>query len=163
MNENAMNPIKKYISMKRLSLIALLVATLLAFPGSVWSAKAPTSAKRAALSKKALALELYRVSGLQTERRILARMKVPTSTFTNPDLLRSLGFGNDHIDMVNSVYQGTFQASAFYRMKLKRIKKDFHRRHILKAIGFFRTSTGRRVVSQEHNYWKYIGKFEKFI
>ena len=163
MNESAMNPIKKYIPMNRLSWIALLVAALLAFPGSAWSAQAPTSAKRVAQSKKALALELYRVSGLQTERRILSRMKVPTSIFTDPDLLRSLGFGNDHIDMVNSVYRGTFQANEFYRMKLKRIKKDFHRRHILKAIGFFRTSAGKRVVSQRHNYWKNIGRFEKFI
>lgn len=163
MNESAMNPIKKYIPMKSLSLIALLVAALLAFPGSAWSAQAPTSAKRAAQSKKALALELYRTSGLQTERRILLKMKVPTATFTDPDLLRSLGFSNDHIDMVNSVYRGTFQANEFFRAKLKRIKKDFHRRHIRKAIGFFRTSTGKRIVRQEHNYWKHIGRFEKFI
>ncbi len=163
MNESAMNPIKKYILVNRFSLIALLLATLLAFPGSTWSAQAPTSTKRAAQSKKALALELYRMSGLQKERRILSKMKLPALMFADSDFLRSLGFGNDHIDLVSSVYKGTFQANEFYRGKLKRIQKDFHRRHILRSIRFFRTSTGKRVVRQQHDYWKRLGSFEKFI
>ena len=94
MNESAMNPIKKYILVNRYSLIALLVASLLAFPGSAWSAKAPASTKRAAHSKKALASELYRMSGLQTERRIVRKTKLPTLMFTDADFLRSLGFGH---------------------------------------------------------------------
>ena len=133
MNESAMNPIKKYIPVKRISLIALLMAILLAFPGSVWSAQAPTSTKRAAQSKKALALELYRMSGLQKERRIVSKTRMATAAFTDSDFLRSLGFGNDHIDLIHSVYKGTFQANEFYRAKLKRIRKDFHRRHIRKS------------------------------
>ncbi|NIW59927.1 MAG: hypothetical protein GWN24_13360 [Nitrospinaceae bacterium] len=106
----------------------------------------PAWAQTSSRSKKALARQLYKVSGMSREKAALRKKKVKAELFTRPRLLSALGLSNEHVKLVNSIYKNSFRINSYFNARLKAIIKDFDRGHVRKSIRFFRSSVGRKSV-----------------
>jgi len=124
--------------------IAILAIGIWVATHSLWDAEA--WAKASSKTKRSLSKQLYNVGGFGQEKRVLSKKRVTSNMLTRPRILRALGLSNEHVELVNDVYKGTFKASDFYSQKLKQIRNNFNRGHITRSIRFFRSSVGRKFV-----------------
>jgi len=124
--------------------IAILAIGIWVATHSLWDAEA--WAKASSKTKRSLSKQLYNVGGFGQEKRVLSKKGVTSNMLTRPRILRALGLSNEHVELVNDVYKGTFKASDFYSQKLKQIRNNFNRGHITRSIRFFRSSVGRKFV-----------------
>jgi len=124
---------------------------------------APRVEAARAQTKMSLVRQLFVVSGFQRENAVISRMEVDAASFTSPKLLTSLGLSQEHITLINEVYEGTFGVNQFYNAKFRAIRDTFHRTHIRRAIRFYRSSLGRRVVALDANFLKQRGDYQEFL
>ena len=103
-------------------------------------------AKSGSNSKRSLSQRLYTLAGYGKERQILSQKKVSPDMLTRPRLLGALGLSDEHVSLINDVYDGTFRARDFYNQKLKKIQTNYNRRHVNKSIRFLRSAVGRKFV-----------------
>jgi len=121
-------------------LLGVWVLTL-GFPGKpAWAAASRSK------SINDLSRQLYNASGIGQEKQILSKKKMQSSFLTRPRMLQALGLSEEHIDIINNIYKGTFRTNDFYSQKLNKIKSNYHRGHAAGAIQFFRSGVGRKVV-----------------
>ncbi len=141
----------------------ILMAGMFFSPIGLLNEDAAAAIAKKSSNKQSLSKELYRVSGMEKEKRILSKMKLPPDIFTGTKMLQSIGLSAEHIDLINSVYKGSFNLNDFYKTKYRRILKDYNNRHIRKAVKFFKSKLGRKVVRLEHESLNSSRGYKKFV
>lgn len=124
---------------------------------------APQAEAAPSQTKMSLVRQLFVVSGFQREKAVISRMDVEATSFTSPKLLMSLGLSQEHITLINEVYEGSFSVNQFYNAKFNAIRDNFHRTHIRRAIRFFQSPLGRKVVALDANFLKQRGDYDGFL
>ncbi len=136
-----------------------LLAGFMIVAGVVQDAQSATRAQ----TKQSLVQQLFISSGSSKEKQIVSRTEVEPGSFTSPKLLKSLGLSDEHIQLINEVYDDTFKVNEFFNAKSRRIRDSFHRTHIRKAIRFFQSPLGRKVVQMESDYLNQRGDYDQFL
>jgi len=149
--------IKKILNSKHW-LVGFLAGVLIV-AGAAQNAQSATNTQ----TKRSLVQQLFSSSGSAKEKQIVSRTKVEPGSFTSPKLLKSLGLSDEHIQLINEVYDDTFKVNEFFNAKTRRIRDSFHRTHIRKAIRFFQSPLGRKVVQMEVDYLNQRGEYEEFL
>ena len=161
-----MQPMGQHMKVKK-GLMAIFVAAVwVSVVGLIGS---PAIAKTSSKTKKSLSRQLYNVSGFNKERNYLSKRRIKASIWTRPKILQSLGYSSEHIELINKIYKGTFNANQFYKQKLKKIRSNYNGRHVNRSIRFFRSSVGRKVVAlnvkslkaSERTYQRFLEKLIK--
>ncbi|CAI2719543.1 pilus assembly protein PilP [Nitrospina watsonii] len=143
--------------------IARSLTTVVMMGMLILASWAPHAEAAQTQNKTSLVRQLFVLSGVQREKALVARMQLDPGVFTSPKLLSSLGLSQEHITLINEVYEGAFHGNEFYNTKFRQIRDGFHRTHIRRAIRFFRSPLGRRVAALEASSMKRWGDYEGFL
>jgi len=119
-------------------------------------------------SQRSLSLQLYNLTGSGQERSILDQRiranKIKADFWTHGKVLYWLGYSEAHIEIINEIYSNAFKPQAYYGQILKRISKNYNRRHVLNSINFFKSAIGRKSVSLQIKAMKATSKaYQNFL
>ena len=96
-----------------------------------------------------LVTQLMTETGLSAEKDFLLTAQLPAEMFTHPFYLMFIGVPSSQVDLVNKMYEGTFDAEEFYALIQQRFEKNMNGQLANKALNFFSTHLGRRVLEME--------------